>query len=158
MESAGIRALGLNWTSEKLTGYPVISRFVHDKDSRAIVVLDELKWKLTEFIDPAHAKKAVFRHLNTLFESDKKAMNEIIEQLRHWYDTLIYDPRYSDNLQLRQVQWKNATAHICGDHSLCQHRQQESPAPWARKDDLRLVGLLDKFLTDTWYMADDIQG
>jgi hypothetical protein len=114
MESAGLKSLAQKWIvlSE---GRPKISKFVHDKDARANVVLSNLHWELEEFLDPNHAKKSIFRQFKAIVGKFGKLSKSIGTILQNWFDSLVYNSNSPFSRDEREVQWLNAAQHLIGN-------------------------------------------
>lgn len=145
MEPEGIRVIAVRWMKDEGLR-TAIKGYVHDKDSKATLVLQRLGWIMTEFIDPNHAKKSIMKSFDRLFQRPgqrKKLITDLREKVENWLGVLLHD---SPEVDVRITQWLNMEQHLLGNHENCIHRQLKSPGIWSGSNDKEIMSTLKQFL------------
>jgi len=111
--------------------------------------LNEIKWKLTEFIDPSHARKSIMGHLKACFPDHYAIGQELKAPLHDWLTNIIYDPNLDGELGERLRLWNNSCAHFTGNHRGCRHAADCGTFQWSGAVIPECVNNLRRFLRDT---------
>jgi hypothetical protein len=142
METEGLKRLAEKWINHYPT-YPAVTRFAHDNDSHARYLLREMHWNFTEFLDPNHAQKCVFKQLDRAFHSYPSQLRELQPRLLRWWKFLI---RSEPDLNVRLELWCGTIQHLKGDHRLCSHQRVKAGYLWSGAGSPILEELLLTFL------------
>lgn len=135
MEMVGFEELVKTWTTN--LSYPKVDKFVHDNDSKALIILKKYKWDLEDFLDPNHVMKNLMSAFDSINDNCGKQFGEIRESFEDYLKFLFSDDKMTKKERL--ARYDNMYNHFIGDHSKCVHGNTNPVTIWNAKEQFSTV-------------------